>query len=83
MVAADAAPDARPEFAVEAQGALHTAHSSGQEAPLKVPPGCSLTVDMLVLAGHMAAAAPAVPSGQPPVVRKQGKTGASPASDNG
>lgn len=85
MVAADAAPDARPEHPVEAQGALHTAHASGHAAPLKVPPGCSLTVDMLVL-GHtavVAAAVPAAPSAEPPSARKQGKAGASPPSDHG
>jgi hypothetical protein len=57
--------DSKPELTAEAAAQLEAAGSVGMETtPLRIPPGCSATIDMMVLGADSSSTAP---SAEPPV----------------
>ena len=57
--------DSKPVLSPEAAAELAAAAAGPQTAPLRVPPGCSVAVELLDTSGGSAAVA-SVPSQQPP-----------------
>jgi hypothetical protein len=56
--------DSKPELTAEAAAQLQAASSVGMEtAPLRIPPGCSATVEVMVLEADSSITAP---SAEPP-----------------